>query len=121
MSEKRGQQRRPEFRASRAELAALLAQGASYASIGRLYSVADSTARSRCLGLHLRRPTTNGRVPDASTLRFALSVVDMPLSQIAAVWGVDADHLSRAARRQGLPTDRVGRAALRAAIEEARL
>lgn len=114
-------ERRPRFRASKGELEALLAEGQTYAGIARLHGVRPDQVRTRCIGLRLSPSTTNGKIPDDSVLRFALSAVDIPISKIAAAWGVDADHLARAARRRGLPTDRAGRAVLRAELEEARL
>ncbi|MEL6061834.1 MULTISPECIES: hypothetical protein [unclassified Methylobacterium] len=90
-----------------------LAAGATYAAIARAHGDDPAAVRARCVALDLSRSRTQGRIPPEPVLRVALAMDGVSVARLARAWGCHPDALSRAARRLGLPTDPVGRAALR--------
>lgn len=103
---------RPEFRVAPAVLRQHLADGEGYAAISRRYAVGENVVRYRCRKLGLRE-LVNGRAPNEAALRMALAMSDVPMKRIAQAFGVEYATIRKSARLYGLPTDQVGREALR--------
>lgn len=104
--------RREEFRVPVATLRRHLADGETYASIGRLYDVGENSVRYRCRMLGIR-PLVNGKRPSEVALRLALSHPTISLGEIGRAFGCEGNTVRVAARAYGLPTDVRGRERMR--------